>query len=727
MTAAAPPPAVPEPAVPEPAVPEPAASLPATRFGLAAKLFAILTLTGALAVLVTGTLAYIQARDALEAAVFNQLTAARETKANQVENFFRSVRAEMRLLAASKMAVDAMRGFRAAVDELDRLPVPEQTQRSVQAWYEGQYMPMVRRLLGKDAPLADFLPSSPAAYFLQDWFIVQNPHPNDRRLLLNEGREGGAYSREHAIFHPLLRTAATTLSFADLMMVDPRTGRILYTVDKDADFGTSLQAGPYRRSNLAAAAARCAAAPDQSTTCLEDFADYLPSGGSPEAFMAAPIVAQGTVIGVLVARLSIDAIDDIVTGGRRWRHEGFGATGEAYLVGPDLLARSSPRSFFENKEAHLAEIKTAGATAEDVEDIRRYGTPVLQQRIDTAASRAAVGGIEGSGRVLDFRGIPVLASWGPVKVPGVKWGLVAEIDEDETLMPVYRLARDIAIVGAVALLVVILTSAWLSRSLLGPLRELTAGARKFAAGDLDAHVAVRTHDEIGQLCAAFNGMIDEISEKGAIIETKNRENEALLLNILPGPIASRLRGGEQSIADGFADVTVAFADLVGFTAMASEMPPDKVVSLLNGLFSRFDEAARELGIEKIKTVGDAYMAVCGLPVAVPDHAERMLRMAIRMVHITREHAMEHRVSMRLRIGVNTGPVVAGVIGRSKYIYDLWGDTVNLASRMEAGGLPDSIQVTRTVYEKLKDKFAFEPRGEIEVKGKGGVEAWLLKV
>jgi class 3 adenylate cyclase len=121
------------------------------------------------------------------------------------------------------------------------------------------------------------------------------------------------------------------------------------------------------------------------------------------------------------------------------------------------------------------------------------------------------------------------------------------------------------------------------------------------------------------------------------------------------------------------------------------------------------------------------MAVCGLPNPVDNHAERMVRMAIRMVHIAREHALEHRVSMQLRIGINSGPVVAGVIGKSKYIYDLWGDTVNLASRMESGGVAGAIQVTRPVYEKLKDLFAFEPRGLIEVKGKGSIEAWLLRI
>ena len=696
------------------------------RWGLAAKLFAVLIVLGAVAVLITGSLGYVRARDSLEQTIFNQLTATRESKAHQVTIYFRTIRADMRLLSTSKMVVDAMRGFREAVDELDARPLREDVRQRVVNWYETDYMPMVRRLLGSKAFLQDFLPDRPAGYFLQDWYIVDNSHPKERRKLIAEAGEG-TYARLHALYHPLLRTAAATLNFADLLLVDPRSGRVVYTVEKEAEFGTSLRAGPYRGSNLAAAVARCAQTPDPSMTCLEDFADFLPADGAPEAFMAAPIIDQGVVIGVLVAQLSIDEIDSIVTGGRRWRHEGFGATGEAYLVGPDFLIRSSPRTFFEDRDLYFRELKGGQTPDVEIEDIRRYGTPVLQQKVDTQASRAALGGVEGTGEIMGYRGNPTLASWGPVRISGVKWALIVKIDSSEAFAPVRRLERDLMIVGGLALAVVLVTGAWLSRSLLGPLRELTAGVRRFAAGDHNAHVPVRTRDEIGQLCAAFNGMVDEISEKNIVIENKNRENEELLLNVLPAPIANRLRGGEKGIADGFAEVTVAFADLVGFTAMSSEMPPAEVVTLLNGLFSRFDEAARDLGIEKIKTVGDAYMAVCGLPVPVADHASRMVRMAIRMVHITREHAMEHRVSMKLRVGINSGPVVAGVIGKSKYIYDLWGDTVNLASRMESGGMPDAIQVTRSVYETLKDQFVFEARGTIEVKGKGGVEAWLLKI
>jgi class 3 adenylate cyclase len=210
-----------------------------------------------------------------------------------------------------------------------------------------------------------------------------------------------------------------------------------------------------------------------------------------------------------------------------------------------------------------------------------------------------------------------------------------------------------------------------------------------------------------------------------MIDRLRRENERLLLNILPAPIADRLKAGSEHIADAFADVTVLFADIVGFTTLSASRPAAEVVEFLNNLFTRFDNAAREFGIEKIKTIGDAYMAVCGLPDPCPDHAERMMAMAVRMLQLAKECGAEQGIPLRLRIGLNSGPVVAGIIGRRKFIYDLWGDAVNLASRMESTGIPDAIQVTRPVFEKLKDRYAFEARGPIEVKGKGSVETWVL--
>ncbi|MBV8192580.1 MAG: HAMP domain-containing protein [Alphaproteobacteria bacterium] len=703
------------------------ASAPSARRSLAVKLFAVLLLLSGGAVLVTSVMGYLQARDALEDSIYNALTIARKGKARQVEAYFHNIRNDLVQLAASKMVLEASRAFRSGFDELDKQDVSTDLRSKLAAWYEAQFMPQTRRLLAKDVSVDEFLPSSAAGIYLQYYYIAANPHPEGMRDLLDDAGDGSAWSREHAIYHPLLRAASSGYGFEDLMLVDPHSGHMIYSVEKDADFATSVRTGPYRSSKVSTAVARCSAATDRTTVCFEDFAPYLPSNGDPEAFMAVPVFDQGVIIAVLIAQLHNEDIDAVVNSDRQWRQEGYGISGEAYLVGADHLLRSAPRAFFENRDQYFAELKAGGESQADIDAIERYGTPILHQRIDTQAVQSALAGVEGTGEIIGHRGAPVLASWGPLAVLGTRWALVAKIDSAEAFAPVDRLRRELLIASGVALVLVIATGAWLSRSLLGPLRELTAGVTRFAAGDYGAQVAVRTRDEIGALCAAFNGMVGQLRDKNAVIENKNRENEALLLNVLPAPIANRLRGGEQSIADGFAEVTVAFADIVGFTAMSSDMPPAEVVTLLNGLFSRFDQAAHELDIEKIKTVGDAYMAVCGLPVQVPDHAARMMRMAIRMVHITREHAMEHRVAMKLRVGVNSGPVVAGVIGKSKYIYDLWGDTVNLASRMESGGIPDTIQVTRPVYEKLKDEFAFEPRGVIEVKGKGQVEAWLLRL
>ena len=677
--------------------------------------------------LVTPALGYVRSRDALEDAIYNQLTAARIAKARQVETYFRTTRDELHLLASTKMVADALRGLRAAADELDKARAPEEMRQKVEAWYAEHVLPEVRRTFGKDAAVEDYLPGPRSGTYLQYHYIVANPQPGLRRALLDDAGDGSRYSAVHAVYHPLLRAAARTAGFWDLMIADARDGQLVYAMLKETDFVTSLRNGPYRRSNVAAAVEHCLAAANADAICLEDYAPYIPSNGAPIAFMAAPVVDGGAVIGVLVAQLSIEAIDKVVTGDRQWSREGFGITGEAYIVGPSSFLRSGIRSFYEDKDKYFAELAASKAPPEEVEAIRRYGTPILHHKIQNRAVTAALAGTEGTGRIADYDGVPVLASWGPLAIAGVKWALVAKIDLAEAFTPIERLQRDLVLVGALALVAVVVIGAWLARSLSGPLTELTAGVRRFAAGDYDVKVSARSQDEIGQLCAAFNSMVDEIHAKNNVIEAKNRENEQLLLNVLPAPIANRLRDGEQSIADGFAEVSVAFADLVGFTALSSEMPPQEVVTLLNGLFTRFDQAAHDIGIEKIKTVGDAYMAVCGLPHPVENHAERMVRMAIRMVHICREHALEHRVPFQLRIGINSGPVVAGVIGKSKYIYDLWGDTVNLASRMESAGLPDSIQVTRPVYERLKHLFRFEPRGTLDIKGKGAVEAWLLRI
>jgi guanylate cyclase len=212
----------------------------------------------------------------------------------------------------------------------------------------------------------------------------------------------------------------------------------------------------------------------------------------------------------------------------------------------------------------------------------------------------------------------------------------------------------------------------------------------------------------------------------ARLAEEHARSERLLLNILPGAISDRLKENGEAIADGFAEVTVLFADLVGFTELSQKLTPTELVEMLNRTFSAFDDLASHLGVEKIKTIGDCYMAAAGLPERRPDHVDAMARMALQMRDALHRINREGGYALKVRIGLHTGPVVAGVIGKRKFIYDLWGDTVNTASRMESSGPVGEIQVTREVYEKLKGSFELVARGAIQVKGKGEMQTYLLK-
>ena len=211
-----------------------------------------------------------------------------------------------------------------------------------------------------------------------------------------------------------------------------------------------------------------------------------------------------------------------------------------------------------------------------------------------------------------------------------------------------------------------------------------------------------------------------------MVEEERQRAETLLLNILPGDIAERLKRDQSSIADGFASVTVLFADIAGFTPLAGKLTPPQLVAMLNEVFSAFDAMVERHGLEKIKTIGDAYMAAAGLPRPRPDHAAAVADMALEMVATIAKLKTPDGTQLAMRIGVNSGPVVAGVIGKKKFIYDLWGDTVNTAARMESHGEPGQVQVTQSTYELLRDDFELEHRGNVYVKGKGDMPTYWLR-
>jgi len=251
---------------------------------------------------------------------------------------------------------------------------------------------------------------------------------------------------------------------------------------------------------------------------------------------------------------------------------------------------------------------------------------------------------------------------------------------------------------------------------------LSISSTLLSLGGIGALIAYRQEHQARQSFLQRRLIDEQVEELAA----EKARAEELLLNVLPASIAERLKRGQRPIADGFPRVSVLFADIVGFTKMSERVTPEQLVERLNRMFSSFDDLADKLKLEKIKTIGDAYMVAGGLHSHEYDHAQTIAEMALGMQRRASEFASEFGEALSIRVGIHTGPVVAGVIGKRKFIYDVWGDTVNTASRMESHGEPGMIHVTEDTCRLLKDSYELEARGEIQIKGKGPMRTWFLR-
>jgi class 3 adenylate cyclase/CHASE3 domain sensor protein len=278
-----------------------------------------------------------------------------------------------------------------------------------------------------------------------------------------------------------------------------------------------------------------------------------------------------------------------------------------------------------------------------------------------------------------------------------------------------------------------------SRRISVSIKQIRDAAQQVAGGMRSMRLDIRSGDELEDLAVSFNAMVTnldqmfsdieemfvELEDKSLELASTNEQNKRLLLNVLPEGIADRLIAGESLIADEHQEATILFADIVGFTRLSAQQSAVEIVQMLNWLFSIFDELCEKNGVEKIKTIGDSYMAVCGIPAAREDHLEAIANLALAMIPEIEGFARLSGLPIAVRIGIHTGSVVAGVIGKRKFIYDLWGDTVNTASRMESSGEANKIHVSEKVFSALKSHYTFEERGMIEVKSKGQMRTYFL--
>jgi class 3 adenylate cyclase len=695
------------------------------RLSIKSKLILMLLAVSSCSIFVTAYLGYRSGKSNLTDRAFSQLTSLRASKAYQIESYFENIRNHTQTLSEDLMVVAAMQEFRSAYRQLEASQVPAEFDQKIATYYRNEFLTKLAKTNEGLPVLESYTPKTPAARYLQYRYIAANPNPIGKKHLLNDPGDGSEYSRVHARYHPIFRKIIEKFGYYDMFLIDSE-GTVVYTAFKETDFTTNLRTGSYSESNLAKLTAAVRQASMTDYVKIVDFEPYYPSYGAPAAFIAAPIYNKSKFIGVLAFQLPVDEINNVMTGNRNWKRDGFGETGETYLVGQDYLMRSLSRFLVEDPNGYAQKLRSLGVNEKIINRISKYNTSILEQKVQTEAAKAALAGRQGTQITKDYRDIPVLSSYAPLRIDGLEWVILSEMDLSEAYAPVYSFQRQVLISATLLVLVVTLVAMGLAYIFVKPINRLIVGARKVGTGQLDAIAPMESQDEFGELAESFNAMVRSLRTQTHLIEQKNRENEQLLLSVFPAAVAKRLKRGDKDIAESVSNVCVLFSELTGFAKLSESMTAYEIVSTLNGLVTAFDEATEQYGMEKIKTIGDNYMAVCGLSVPYLDHDRRAVDFALEMLAIIRRFNLERGFKLNIRIGINSGDVVAGIVGTNKFIYDVWGDTIDVASQMKSTCPPGAILVSQEVYNRLHDLYDFEPIGTIEANGKATPIAWRLK-
>lgn len=681
------------------------------RLSIQSKLIVVLLLVSLSAVVAVTWLSYRTARSAATEAVNRQLTTVRVTKANLIQVMLGNYRDQITSFATSRTALESLKAFSTSLEELGAQPATAAENQAVDKFYRDVIAPGLQKRLGIAPQLNMIVPADNTARRLQALYVAGNPHPYEKGQLLEAAADDSAYTKSHQRFHGVFAQIAKRVGLDDIMLVD-RTQRVAYTFQKTVELGTSLADGPYANTNLAAAVRTMLKAGDRSAFAVADFELYRPNLGSPAAFFCTPVFDGASPGGVLVFQLPIDEIVRVMTGNFQWKREGMGDSGEVYLVGRDHLMRTRSRFMKQDPVGFIATAKRAGYPETVTRALERQGSVILALPVHTPSVELALQGQEGVHQINDYRNEPVLSAYAPLDFENIRWAVIAEMDSSEAFGPVYLLAKQSIATAAGLSVLISLIALGVSSLLTQPIRALTEAARRVSDGELDVQVGIDTQDELKELGDAFNQMTRSLRQKTSQLEQTLRDNEELLLNILPASAAARLKRGEEQALQSFADVSVMIAEVIGL-----ERAPEgehQALTWLNQLVIAFDEAADRHGVEKLKTIGSTYLAASGLSLPRPDHPQRALEFAEELLQIVRQFNAERGTWLEVDIGINAGPVSGGVIGRKKFIYDLWGETVFLARFMKADGV-SSIRVTQTVYDRLQTQYSFSRQPDISTK------------
>jgi class 3 adenylate cyclase len=688
---------------------------PRVRFGIQSKIMVALVLSSILGVAVIGLIGGLSGRTALRQVESERLIELRESQKRQVEALFREVTNSLIVYSGGFSVVDATAALTAGFDQLANSTVTPAQQQVLASYYQSQMIEPIKRLTGDLIDLNAVLPASNAQKYIQAYYTAP-PRPADA-LPVEDAGDGSAWTAANARFDFYMRGIVSRFQYHDALLLDLH-GNVVYSVRKGPDLGTNILTGPYRESNLREAYQKALRSNDVDYAWITDFQPYQPQLDAPTAWVVSPVGLNGKITGLMALPVPNAKINKIMTANQHWDTAGMGASTETYLAGPDDLMRSDSRIFLQDPKEYRREAIDAGTAPDVVDRAIRLGGTILVQPVPSAGLRAAQRGETGTVTGTDYTGNRELEAYAPLTIPDsdLHWSILATRDDSDAFARLGHFSKTLAIAVTAMIFTICVASMLVAQLAMRPIRRLEAGTRKISSGDYDVNIPLRSRDEIGDLTAAFNEMSRNLAIKDELLNEQRRENERLLLALMPESVVQRYRGGEETIAQKHQDVTIIYADIVGLDEISNELPGDELVGIVDDLFRQFDSAAEALGVERIRTFHNGYLASCGVINPRLDSIHRSVDFALEMRHIIERVNSQTGHQLGLRVGINTGNVTSGLVGRSSLVYDMWGGAVSLAYRMHSGAPQPGIYVSTQVYEALRDVRQFAPAGTISVGG-----------
>jgi|GEM_PF-565920 len=501
------------------------------RLKISTKILFVTTSMAIAIIIISGVASDVITRKATRIEAFNKLTAVREMKAQQIEDYFQQIRNQVITFSEDRMIVDAMKafsqGFESHTHEIKAIEEAYPGYRSgvLRQYYQNEFLPRLSKYAQSPAQLNDYWPENSTTQILQYLYIADNINQTGQKHLLDAATDYSSYTSAHRKYHPVIRNYLETFGYYDIFLVDPDNGHIVYSVFKEVDYATSLLNGPYSKTNIAEVfrRARQASQPDFITTI--DFEPYTPSYNDQASFIATPIFDGNRRIGVLIFQMPVKRINDIMTNKQDWSRVGLGKSGETYIVGEDYRLRNQSRFLIEDKQNYLKTVAAHGTSETIVNQIDALNNSIGLQEVKTEGTQAALSGKQGTKIFPDYRGVPVLSTFRPLAIEGFNWAIMSEIDEAEAFEVFGELRDTMVMVGSVLLALTVYLSYFLSLSLTRSLRAVSSSAESLTEGNLDEPIIRHSSDEIGDLAENFETMRVKLQGSFAEVERKNEELE----------------------------------------------------------------------------------------------------------------------------------------------------------------------------------------------------------